>query len=156
MNKNISQKITFEIVWWLVTAIVCFMVYSWVNRGVTSYPYLMENMALIAIFITITRWAFLLRISLISESRNLMIGLIFLMIPLFIFSLTEYRAFKMFWDEGSLIPFLNGDSYDSKMAVANFFRQEMIFFAVGSMIATLIFPFRMVRAIWRKHNKGYV
>ena len=156
MNKHTSQIITYELVWWLLTAIVCLLVYLRVSSGFDTYPYLAENMIFIVTFITFTRWVFLLRVSVISLSRNLMIALIFLAIPLFLYILTQYRSFKMYWDDGELIKMMSAGDYESKMAIANFFKQEMIFFGVAAMLAVFIFPFKLVKAIWKKHNKGYV
>ncbi len=156
MTKQLTNKLTFELGWWLVTAIICLLVYLRVTTGFVSYPFLVANMAFIVIFITVTRHIFLLRHTFLANSRNLMIAFIFVSIPLFLYSLTMYREFKMFWDDGSLIPFLKPGEYDTQMAFANFFRQEMFFFAIGSMIATFIFPFRLVKAVWSKYNRGYI
>ncbi|HHB77636.1 MAG TPA: hypothetical protein ENK85_00210 [Saprospiraceae bacterium] len=156
MNKHLTHKLTFEFAWWLVTAIVCLLVYLRNSAGLATYPFLIANMVFIITFITVTRHVFLLRHSFVANSRNLMVLLIFVCIPLFIYTLTMYREFKMFWDDGRLIPFLNPGEYETQMNVANFFRREMLFFSIGSMIATFIFPFTLVKAIWRKHNKGYV
>ena len=156
MGNQLTNKVTFELAWWLVTAIICYIIYYTNASSFSPYPFLKVNMIFIVAFITVTRYVFLLRHSPIASSRNLMIAMIFVSVPLFLYILNEYRAFKMFWDDGKLLSFLVSDDFDEKMKAANFFRKQMIFFSIGSMLAIFIFPFTLVKAIWRKHNKGYV
>ena len=156
MGNQLTNKVTFELAWWLVTAIICYIIYYTNASSFAPYPFLKVNMIFIVTFITVTRYVFLLRHTPIASSRNLMIAMIFVSVPLFLYILNEYRAFKMFWDDGKLLSFLVSDDFDAKMKAANFFRKQMMFFSIGSMLAIFIFPFTLVKAIWRKHNKGYV
>ena len=156
MKKHASNLLTYELVWWLATAIVCGMVYLRVSTAFPTYPFLFENMVFIVVFITLTRWIFLLPLSLISLSRNLMIVAIFAAIPLFLYILGVHRSFKTNWDDGTLIQYVAKGDYDELKGIANFFKSEMIFFSVGSLVALFVFPFRMVKGVWQKYNRGYV
>jgi len=156
MGNQLASKLTFEFAWWLVTAIICYIFYYTNSNVFEPYPFLMVNMIFIVTFITVTRYVFLLRHTPLANSRNLMIVLIFVSVPLFLYILNEYRAFKMFWDDGKLLPFLVSEDFSVRMKAAMFFRKQMMFFSIGSMIAIFIFPFTLLKAVWRKHNKGYV
>ncbi len=156
MGNQLTNKLTFELAWWFVTAIVCYIFYFANSNAFEPYPFFKVNMIFIVTFITVTRYVFLLRHTPLAASRNLMIALIFVSVPLFLYVLDEYRAFKMFWDDGKLLSFLVSDDFDARTKAATFFRRQMLFFSIGSMFAIFILPFTLVKAVWRKHNKGYV
>ena len=156
MGKQLTNKLTFEFAWWLVTAIICYIIYYKNSSAFEPYPFFKVNMIFIVTFITIVRYTFLLRYTPVASSRNLMILLIFVSVPLFLYILNEYRSFKMFWDDGKLIPFLISGDFDARFKASIFFRKQMMFFSIGSLLAIIIFPFTLVKAVWRKHNKGYV
>jgi len=110
------------------------------------------NMAAIVALITLTRWIFLLPQSFISGSYAAMALFAVLMVPVFFYFLGGYREVKMFWDSGEVIPLVRGENFDDKMKMAGFYRQELMCFILGSMVASVVLPFRLVRAAWRKYN----
>ena len=152
MDLITRRKIELGLAWWAFTAVVCALIYFKVNAGMSSYPHFYLNMAAIVALITLTRWIFLLPQSFISGSYAAMALFAVLMVPVFFYFLGGYREVKMFWDSGEVIPLVRGENFDDKMKMAGFYRQELMFFILGSMVASVVLPFRLVRAAWRKYN----
>jgi len=138
----------------MVTALICLLIYWRLDDGLVENPYLFRNMAAIVIFVTATRWIFLYRLTPYAHSYVVMGLLAVLALPLFFYVLGNYRSFKMFWDAGEVIPLVAGDGYDDRIGMASFFRREMIFFSVGSLVALVILPFKLVSTAWKTYNRS--
>ena len=88
MNKSNTLKITLELVWWVITAIVVWIVLQPIHKAMYVWPFEWTNVMFVVVLITLTRYIFLLKHTLISKRQVLKIVLMHLMFP-FTFWLVE-------------------------------------------------------------------
>ena len=50
--------------------------------------------------------------------------------------------------------FREGIAFESQQNLLNYMRREYVFFGVGSVIAAVVLPFRMLISFWRVYNKS--
>jgi len=123
---------------------------------ITDYPFLITNIIYIIVFVTFTRYIFLLKHTFLSHRQVLKPILIVLCIPLFFYLVSELNYFQTYLDERGIDSFLGEISYENRPRIASFIRNEMILFGVGSIITTVILPLRMILSLWRWKNRGTV
>lgn len=155
-KKQLFLKLGLELIWWLITAIATGTVLYPILKELPDYAFLLTNIAFIAVFITFTRYIFLLQHVFFAHWQYVKVGLIFLCIPIGIFLSTSVTDFQRYLDEHDLDTILAGVSEANRDDLMAYIRNEMIFFGVGSTISAIIFPIRMVVSIWTKRNRGAV
>ena len=156
---NHRQQLTLrlELIWWVLTAVVVlgvlFPIYAKVGA---AYPFYGENILFIVVFITFTRFIFLLRHSFLADWEKVKILLV-MVTPLLIFLLiNQLNFFQTFLDEQGVESFLTGGSIVDQEAMRRYISAEMLLFGVGSLVATVLLPFRLIVSIWRVRNRGTV
>ncbi|MFK8102289.1 MAG: hypothetical protein AB8G15_07190, partial [Saprospiraceae bacterium] len=152
-----ALSLRLELLWWLVTAIIVFVVIYPILSKIENYPFLVINTMFVIIFITLTRYMFLLKHTFIAHNEKIKVALIVLCLPIIFYLISELYNFQIFLDEEgitNLIGKTNITAYDEQLL--KFIRSEMLLFGVGSIIATFLFPFRMVLSIWRVRNRGTI
>lgn len=155
MNKN---KLLLELVWWIFTAIFTTMVLYPIWSKVTVYPERINyyNLAYIVIFITLTRYMFLMKYTFLANSQVAKAIMIIAVLPIIIFSIDGIFSFRQILDNDGYAAICQGVSDDQINAIGMYYRNEYLFFGVSAIITAIIFPFRMVVSIWRKINRGTV
>ena len=155
MNKN---KLLLELVWWIFTAIFAAMVLYPIWSKVTEYPERINfyNLLYIVTFITLTRYMFLMKYTVISNSKVTKALLIILCIPLIIFSIDGIFSFRQILDNDGYAAICKGVADENMNSIGMYYRNEYLFFGVSAIITAIIFPFRMVISIWRQINRGTV
>jgi len=156
LDSTIKKQITFELLWWVVTAIVAFAVLYPIINSLTTYPFLISNLVFIIVFITLTRYAFLLEHTILAKAQLIKVGIVLISVP-FIFLLIEALSnFQNYLDEEGLDKFLPLMNIDSQQGMINYIKSEMLFFGVGAIIIAILFPIRMVISIWRNRNTNKI
>jgi len=151
------NKIVLELVWWIATAIIVILVLLPILNYVgEDYPYYTSNIFFIALFITFTRYIFLLKHTFIAKQRVLKLILIFLPIPLFFYSIDALFNFQNFVDQGEHIKMLSHLNPDTAIDISKYIKYQFIFFGTGAMLVLFLLPVRMIISIWRSMNKGTV
>ncbi len=155
MNKN---KLLLELIWWIFTAIFTAMVLYPIWSKVTVYPERINyyNLAYIVIFITLTRYMFLMKYTFLANSQIAKAIMIIAVLPIIIFSIDGIFSFRQILDNDGYAAICQGVSDDQINAIGMYYRNEYLFFGVSAIITAIIFPFRMVVSIWRKINRGTV
>lgn len=157
MDKQLALKIQLEIIWWLVTGVVAFLVVRPMLDKFVDYEFLYANVLFVVVFITYARYIFLLKHTFLARLRIVKLLLIFASIPLIFHLVENISAFQNFLDNEGLVSFQNyfepGLSYEEQQSLLTYLRQEMIFFGVASVVTAVIMPFRMLISIWRVYNK---
>jgi len=156
-RKQFILKLQLEIVWWIVTAIVTFLIVYPILDNMVKFQFLYANILFIVIFITYSRFIFSLKHSFLAYWQWVKFTLIFLSIPL-VFKLVEFIFdFQSFLDNEGLQSFSSyfrdGISFKQQQNLLNYMKREYIFFGVGSVIVAIILPFRMLISFWRVYNK---
>ena len=152
-----NNKLTLELVWWAATAIlVLLFMLPIINFIGEKYEFYTPNIFLIVMFVTFTRYIFLLKHTLIAKNKWFKLILIFLPIPLFLYALNSLFDFQDFIDQGGHIEMLSHLLPDTAMDVSKYIRYQFIFFGTGAIMVIFMMPIRMIVSIWRGINKGTV
>jgi len=149
--KSILQL---ELLWVLITALVVVLVLLPVFRSAATFPFYFLNIVYIVALINCTRYIFLLPLTPIAKKETWKIILVFLCLPAIFFMVQELNLFQAFLDERG-IEALVGEQlpFDRRNALGRYIHNEIMLFGVGSIISTVILPFRLLISVWRGRNK---
>ena len=82
MNKSNTLKITLELVWWVITALIVWAVLQPIQKAMYVWPFEFTNVVFVVVLFTLTRYIFLLKHTFINKQQVLKIVLMMLMFPL--------------------------------------------------------------------------
>lgn len=156
MSTDSTLSIRLELFWWVFTAIVAFGILYPILSTTDNYPFLLINIIFIIVFITFTRYLFLLRHTFLAKRQMLKAAVIVICIPLIFYLINGVNYFQTYLDENGLESFLGALPLDRQNSMGGFIRNEMLLFGVGSVLVAMMMPFRMIISIWRTHNRGTV
>lgn len=156
MEGTFKKQLILELIWWIVTGLVAAAVILPIISNLTSYPFLISNVVFIAVFITLTRYVFLLQHTFLAKAQVLKVIITLVSVP-FIFMLIEGLSnFQNYLDEEGLEKFLPLMKIENQKGMINYIKSEMIFFGTGSIIVAILFPFRMTLSVWRNRNTNKI
>lgn len=160
MNQRNKQILSLELVWWIVTVIVAFLVVRPILNNFTEFKFIWLNIYFVALFITYARHIFLLPYTFLANNEKVKVFLIFFAIPLVFFTTQMVWEFQNYVDNGghdSMFDYLKTSLSDAdRKGLYNYIHTEMLFFGVGSIIVGVLLPLRMVLSIWRGRNRGTI
>lgn len=151
-----KHHIRLELIWWVFTAIVVVGVMIPIFQKTDHYPFTTHNIIFIVVFITLSRYIFLLKHTWLAQKQKLKLGIILVSLPLIFMLINALNSFQSFADDIGLDTIFNSISPTQQATIINFVKSEMTFFGVGAIIAMIVFPFRMLLSIWRIRNRGTV
>ena len=152
-----KNKVTLEFVWWIATAVILTIILLPILTNIgDKYLFYVSNSFFILVFITFTRYIFLLKHTFLSKSKILKLIFVFVPIPLFFYAIDSFYDFQDFIDKGGHIEMLNHLHPDTAMQISKYIKYQFIFFGTGTMIVLFLLPIRMIISIWRGINKGTV
>jgi len=157
-DQQFRLKIILEVIWWIATALIVLAVLFPITSVFQNYPFLWANIAFIVIFITFTRYIFLLKNTFMARLTWLKVILLIGCIPLVFTLISQFYNFQVFIDEEGTQSLFSLKYLKEQVPIRNqeglggYIRTETIFFAVGSIITTILMPFRMILSIWRTYN----
>ena len=157
-SVELKQKASqMELLWWILSILAAVGVVLPIWFAVGTYKFMPQNIIFVIAFITFSRYIFLLRFTFLAERQRLKQVVIFLCIPAIFFLVQEINAFQTFIDENGVNAILGSSLPTSEsIAIGRYLRAEMLLFAVGSVIASVVLPFRLGLSIWRTRNRGTV
>ena len=154
MEGTIKKQITLELLWWLVTLIVAAAILFPILSNLDNYPFFKSNLVFIVVFITLTRYVFLLKHTILAKAELIKVGIVLVSVP-FIFLLIEGLSnFQNYLDEEGLDKFMPLMNLEKQQDMINYIKSEMLFFGVGAIIVAILFPFRMIISIWKNRNSN--
>lgn len=162
MKDSTKLKSRMEFIWWIFTLIILFAIMGPIYKAFKAYPFWTENIIFIVVFITFARLIFLLKHSLIAYNFPIKIFLVFFSLPLTFYLISSLFSFQDFLDTEGQSALLRPELLRTSLSaidgvnLTKFVRSEMLFFAVGSIITSIMMPFRMIKSIWRTRNRGTV
>ena len=150
-----KQKLTFqlELLFWLFTAVIVVAFAYPIYKTGAPFPFYLMLTMFIVVFVTFTRYIFLMKFTFLAFNKWLKAGLIAVSIPFIFFLISQLNTFQTFYDEEGLDQFFRFMPLVERLDLQKYIRGVMIFFATGSIIATIIFPFRLMMSIWRNFNR---
>lgn len=150
------QKLVLEIIWWAVTAVIVAAILFPIWQNVNNYPVYWQNIMFIILFVTLTRYIFLLKYTFLSHIQWLKVLLVLIIMPCFFFLLEHHNAFQKDLDNIGMEYVTQGVAYEKAVKLGGYIKSQFTFFSVGTLIAVMVFPIRMIISVWRLHNKGTV
>lgn len=149
-EKNLNIKL--EMVWWIFTAMVTIAVIFPIYTNLSSYPFLWQNILFIIILITLTRFVFLLEHTILANKTKIKVGIVLISVPIIFVLIEQLSAFQTYMDEITFDQFMTALPLAKQQSMNKYLHSEMLFFGVGSIIISIIFPFRLVMSVWKDRN----
>ncbi|PSR08468.1 MAG: hypothetical protein DA408_15110 [Bacteroidetes bacterium] len=152
--QNIPRYLLFrlEIIWWLITLVITSVILIPILYQLPDYQFFWPNLAFVLVFITVTRYIFLLRYSFLANWSYVKVALIFVCFLTIFLLVQEINFFQTFLDENGMEPIVATLPKDKQLNMMNYIRSEMLLFGVGSVIGCVVLPLRLVLSIWRRIN----
>lgn len=119
-----------------------------------DYPFYLNNFVFIFTPIFFLRYIFFIKFTFIENTLIPKLLFIPLAIVLIIYSYRGFNEFVNFYNDNGI--FYSLEKFDLKKQdfLSTYINRQYIFFAVLSMIVSIIMPFRMLISVWRVYNKG--
>ncbi|MBL4650411.1 MAG: hypothetical protein JKY03_11835 [Aureispira sp.] len=159
LEKQRVGKLLMELVWWILTGIVAWMVARPLWSEFIQYGYIQELILFIVILITYTRYLFLLKYTFLSHFQAGKFILIFGTIPLVFYLIHLFFGYQDFLERQSegmeeyQIYFRADMTFNEHGEVIQYLSKVYSFFALSAIIVVVISPFRLLLSFWRVYNK---
>jgi len=147
-----NKKLQLEILWLIGTIILASLVLLPIYQNEKGFQFYSYNVVFIIVFISFTRYIFLLRHSFLEKQKWPKGILFFLCIPIFFLLLEGLFSFQTYLDEHGMYEIYEHLSFQTQKSMGTYTRNEMIFFGVGSLMVTVILPIRLLISHWRDIN----
>lgn len=159
LGKQRMGKLLMELIWWALTFLIAWMVTQslWANFERQNFVY--ELIFFIIIFITYTRYLFLLKYTFLARFQAMKFLLIFVSLPLTFYLIQlffNYQDFLEKQNEGMVefqSYFKEGISFDEHYNTLHHLTKVYNFFGLSAIIVVLVSPFRLLVSYWRVYNK---
>jgi len=156
MDQSKSLWLKMELIWWLVTAILVAAILYPILKYTDNYPFLILNIVYIIVFVTLSRYIFLLKYTVLANAQLVKVAIILLSVPIIAYLINGINFFQTYIDENGMDSFLSPNAAFNQEQLGSFIRNELILFGVGSVIAAIVLPFRLILSLWRWKNRGTV
>lgn len=156
MDRIQQQKLKIELIWWLATLILVVIVILPIWRDAPEFPFFVQNIYFIVAFVTFTRYSFLLPTTFVAHFKWLKLVFIAIAAILFFVMTTALLDFHNFIEERGLQTLVSHLHVEKQTRTINYIQSEMVFFGVGSILAGIALPLRMIISLWRMRNRGTV
>ena len=150
------KKLQFEVVWWLITAVILVLVLFPIYKAFPSYPFWYENMLFLITFVTFTRFTFFLPYSWFSHQLMVKAIMALLLIPFGVYISNRMNMVQVFLDEKDPDDWADVVQLAERYALVDYIKTELVFFAIGSFIAIVFLFGRLLMSIWWQYNRGKV
>ena len=155
-TTEFGLRLRIEILAWVLALALAALVVFPLWQYFTDLTFISANFIFVLVFLTFTRYLFLLPYSLLAQAQVLKFILIFLCLPLIFYEINYINAFQIFLDDDGLQGF---DQYfkahvpeEDKMTIIKYVSREYLFFGISAVIVTILLPFRLLRSFWLVYN----
>ena len=142
-----------EILWWVVTLVITGGVLYPIYRAAPDYPFWVANIVFIVVFVTATRYIFLLRHTWLARMQKSKLLIMLLTLPLTAYLINEINFIQTYLDENTFEGFLGHLPNRRLLSLTKYIRSEVLFFGVGAVISIFVLFFRLLRSIWLVRNR---
>lgn len=159
MEQQKKLSVTLEIIFWIVTVILCIGVLYPIHNNFNNFPFLGKNVLAIIVFVSYTRYVFLWQYTLFATSTAIRIAFIITAIPLVFYLIQNMNGFQSYLDDYGYDAFMDLSKRElsdgAKAELLQYIKSEFLFFNTGAVISGIFLPIRMIMSFWRtKNNKG--
>jgi hypothetical protein len=152
-----NKKIQLEALWWVVTAVIVSVVMFPIWKDFWDFKFNITNIVYVVCFVTFTRYAFLLKHTLIAKFLYWKVVFILCSLALCGILMVQMQDFNVWYDNGDPDILLKTVKEESKRpALLDYIKTEFVFFAVASVISAFYLAARLLVSIWRLRNRGHV
>ena len=155
-SPSFKYTLALELLTLFFSIILAFLVLLPLTNKEVDYPFFIENIVFIFTFILVTRYVFLLKYSLLAKQQAVKVALVFIFIPFIFYLISGLHGFRTFLDEEGMYYPMRNLSADEAQRLGNYMYYEMVLFGSGAIVASIIFPFRMIISVWALKNRGKV
>ncbi len=156
MEGTLKKQILLEVIWWIVTAVVTVAIIFPIVSNLSTYPFLISNIIFIVVFITLTRYVFFLQHTFLARAQVIKVIIVLISVPIIFMLIEGLSNFQNFLDEEGLDKFILLMNLNQQQGMINYIKSEMLFFGVGAIIVSILFPFRMTLSVWRNRNRNKI
>jgi hypothetical protein len=159
LQKQRWSKVAMEGIWWLLTAIVAFLVVQPLWVDFKRYDFIYELILYVIVFITFARYVFFLKYTFLAYFQKMKFLLIFASIPLIFYLVQEFFEFQDFLErqnsglQEAEIYFKDDMGFQDREDTLAYLSKVYTFFAIAAIITVIITPFRLLKSYWRVYNK---
>ena len=152
MTKN---KILLEVVWWLFTAVIVFVVMYPIWSNYPSYRFNVINIVNIVVFVTFARYTFFLKYTFLASLQYAKIAFVLFTLAIVATLMTQIQNFNVWIDGGDPDVLLDSvKKVQSRESLLNYIKSEYLFFVVGAIISAIFLSGRLLISVWRFRNRG--
>ena len=152
MNVQNRLKLRLELMWWIFTAILTAAVLAPIYINKLTFPYYISNIVFIVVFVTVTRYVFFLKHTWLVRMKWLKIGIVVGSVILIFILTTTMSDFNNYLDEVGLNEVVQNLAVDKQYPMIRYIQREVIFFGVGSIVAMIVLPVRMLISLRRMRH----
>jgi hypothetical protein len=152
----VNNKVLFEIVWWVITAVIVSVIMYPIWYDFMGFKFNLTNTVLVTCFVTFTRYAFLLKHTFLANWEKGKIIFILCAIAFIGVLSIQVQDFNVWFDNGDPDILLKTVKASKREGLLEYIKTEFIFFAVASSISVLFLAGRLFHSIWRLKNRGIV
>lgn len=146
------KRILVELLWMVATGVLAVLIMLPIYQNAQEFDFFWYNVGFIFVFVTFTRYIFILQYTFLFRNKWAKGILFFLCIPIFLFVMEGLFSFQSFIDDNGAGVFYDHLAFAKQKSLASYTRSEYIFFGVGSMLTTIILPIRLIISTWRDIN----
>lgn len=155
-SPSFKYTLALELLTLFFSIILAFLVLLPLTHKGIDYPFFTENTVFIFTFILVTRYLFFLKYSFLAKQQAIKVGLFFIFIPFIFYLIGSFHGFRTFLDEEGMYSPMRNLPADKALWLGNYMYYEMVLFGSGSIVACIIFPFRLIFSVWTLKNRGKV
>jgi len=148
---------TIEGIWWLFTVLAVVIIFLPIPKPF-DFQFRIENVVCLVVVITFARYILMLQNFPLYHSIIAKAILIFLCIPIGFYlasTINEFQTFRDDFGSEALLNHLDEPlSFKKQNSILGYIIFEFEFLATAALVCTVLMPLKMIRSIWRTHNKG--
>jgi hypothetical protein len=154
METSNVQILKLELLWWLLTFLLAVIIMAPIYFYIDDYRFWNLSILFVFVFVTVTRYIFLLKTTFLAKLQILKIALVFVVIPVIFLLIQELNRYQVILDNSEPEYIVGLLPQKTMYAMLQYTRSVMLLFGVGSIIGLVILPFRLIVSVWRYRNLG--
>ncbi len=156
MEKRFSLLLALELLWWVITAGIVLIVLYPIHKAMNVWIFERYNIFFVVTLVTLTRYTFLLKHTLIAKRQVFKIVIMRAMFPLVFMLVDNLHNFMVSVENYTWDPLTGHLPPAQKKSIESYLWVEMLFFGAGSIIAAPVLAVRLFMSVWRTRNYGTV
>jgi hypothetical protein len=150
--KEIKLYLLVELLWWAVTGVVVLAVMWPIWSAGVIWLFQTPNIFFIVTLITFGRHIFALNSSLIGKKQILKAFILIALVPIVFAFISHLNEFMVYVEEHMWDQMTGHLEISTKRKIESYLYNEMLFFSVGSILASFGLAARLIMSLWKQYN----